>query len=218
MYCITILSIHTWGFHKRHTHQYYINWISSGGWKLLKAIVSLVRRAFRYHTAPPSRILVHSFFQLDFRFSNWVFCDYIISLCPSLSFGFFFALVPDASWVIASHGSSRRHTHGRSRSSSNDRNSNGNGNGNGTKSQAAAAAEPTDTAMSVQDGAYARCRLILGREGVRAHGDGTILCGEGDQQAADGWARAHGKVVYVCFCLLHFISWRSPVEISGGNM
>ena len=45
----------------------------------------LVRRAFRYHTAPPSRILVHSFIRLDFRFFNWVFCDYIISLSARLS-------------------------------------------------------------------------------------------------------------------------------------
>ena len=60
--------------------------------------------------------------------------------------------------------------------------------------------------MSVQDGAYARCRLILSREGVRAHGNGSVLCGEGDQQAADGWARAHGKVVYMFSALLSLLA------------
>lgn len=46
--------------------------------------------------------------------------------------------------------------------------------------------------MPVQDRKDARSWFIFRSERMRAHRDGKILCGEGDQQEDDGWEGTYG--------------------------
>lgn len=57
---------------------------------------------------------------------------------------------------------------------------------------AAATPADADPALPLQGRQDPRRRVILGRQGMRPHRYGPVLCGQGHQQAPHGRARAHG--------------------------